>query len=65
MRNGAYVGDSIEDLVMADKAGATPVLVLTGNGKATLTKLELPIYKRLKPKVKVYQNLMEFALSQL
>ena len=65
MRGGAYVGDSIEDLVMADKAGATPVLVLTGNGKATLTKLELPIYKRLKTKVKVYQNLMEFALSQL
>lgn len=65
MRGGTYIGDSIEDLVMADKAGAIPVLVLTGNGKATLKKLELPIYKRLKLKVKVYQTIMEFALSQL
>jgi D-glycero-D-manno-heptose 1,7-bisphosphate phosphatase len=58
---GVYVGDSIEDLVMADKAGATPVLVLTGKGQKTAEKLKNPIYRLLQPKVKIYDNLMKFA----
>ena len=62
-KGGAYVGDSIEDLVMADRAGATPILVLTGNGKRTLEKLKSPIYMMLKPKVKVYDDLLGYALS--
>jgi D-glycero-D-manno-heptose 1,7-bisphosphate phosphatase len=58
---GVYVGDTIEDLVMADKAGATPVLVLTGKGQKTVEKLKNPIYRLLQPKVKIYDNLMQFA----
>jgi len=61
MKGGVYVGDTIEDLVMAEKAGATPVLVLTGKGKKTLDQLKKPIYRQLEPKVKVFDNLMRFA----
>ena len=63
MAGGVYVGDSIEDLVMAEKAGATPVLVLTGNGKKTADRLSSPIYRLLEPKVKAFDNLMKFAES--
>ena len=63
IKGGIYVGDSIEDLQMADKAGATPILVLTGNGKKTLEKLENHLYKKLKEKVKIFDNLMAFAES--
>lgn len=62
-KGGAYVGDSIDDLLMADRAGAIPVLVLTGNGKRTLEKLKSPIYMMLRPKVKTYETLLDFALS--
>lgn len=38
--NGVYsVGDSVRDLLAAKSAGAKPVLVKTGNGKATLKKI--------------------------
>ncbi len=63
IKGGVYVGDSLEDLIMADKAGATPVLVLTGKGKKTQEKLQNHIYKLLLPKVKIYDNLMQFAES--
>lgn len=62
-KGGVYVGDSIEDLVMANNAGATPVLVLTGNGQKTLKKLDSLIYKMLKPKVQVFEDLMAYAMS--
>jgi D-glycero-D-manno-heptose 1,7-bisphosphate phosphatase len=62
-KGGAYVGDSIEDLVMAERAGAIPVLVLTGNGRRTLEKLKSPIYMSLKSKVQIYETLLEYALS--
>jgi D-glycero-D-manno-heptose 1,7-bisphosphate phosphatase len=58
---GVYIGDTIEDLIMADKAGATPVLVLTGKGQKTAERLKSPIYRLLEPKVKVFDNLMKFA----
>lgn len=61
MKGGVYVGDSLEDMVMAEKAGATPVLVLTGNGKKTAERLKNPIYRMLQPKVKIFYNLMRFA----
>ena len=61
MKGGVYVGDTIDDLLMADKAGATPVLVLTGKGQKTLEMLKKPIYRMLEPKVKVFDNLMRFA----
>ena len=63
LSGGVYVGDTIEDLVMADKAGATPVLVLTGKGKKTADRLKTPIYRLLAPKVKIYNNLLQFAES--
>ena len=62
-KGGAYVGDSIEDLLMADRAGATPVLILSGNGKRTLEKLKSPIYMMLRPKVKTFETLLDYALS--
>jgi D-glycero-D-manno-heptose 1,7-bisphosphate phosphatase len=61
IRGGMYVGDDIDDMVMAHKAGATPVLVLTGNGTKTLARLDLPIYKLVKPKVVVVETLMDLA----
>ena len=61
---GAYVGDSLEDLVMAERAGATPILVLTGNGKKTLDKLNtVTIYRMLKSKVRVHDSLIDYAMS--
>jgi hypothetical protein len=36
-------------------------LVLTGNGTKTLAKLDLPIYKLVKPKVVVVETLMDLA----
>lgn len=63
MAGGVYVGDTIDDLVMADKAGATPVLVLTGKGQKTAERLKNPIYRLLQSKVKIYDNLMQFAES--
>lgn len=62
-KGGVYVGDSIEDLVMANNAGAIPILVLTGNGRSTLKKLDSLIYKMLKPKVQVFNDLMAYAMS--
>jgi D-glycero-D-manno-heptose 1,7-bisphosphate phosphatase len=61
IQGGVYVGDSIDDLLMANKSGATPVLVLTGKGHKTAEKLKLPIYRMLAPKVKIFDNLMRFA----
>jgi D-glycero-D-manno-heptose 1,7-bisphosphate phosphatase len=63
IKGGVYVGDTIDDLIMADKAGATPVLVLTGKGQKTAEMLKKPIYRMLAPKVKVFDNLMKFAES--
>ena len=63
LQGGVYIGDTLDDLIMADKAGATPVLVLTGKGQKTAEKLKLPIYRMLAPKVKIYDNLMSFAES--
>jgi len=62
-KDGVYVGDSIEDLLMADRAGATPVLILSGNGKRTLEKLKSPVYMMLRPKVKTFETLLDFAIS--
>lgn len=45
-----FVGDSLRDLKAAMAAGAQPVLVLTGNGKKTLTQnpqLQVPQFEDL------------------
>ena len=60
-KQGWYVGDKISDLKAADKAGAKPVLVLTGHGKETLEKLNTFANRELKKKTLVFNNLLEFA----
>ena len=62
-KKGWYVGDSIDDLKMASKAGAKPILVLTGNGNNTLKELNRNNNKDLKKKTLVYDNLLSFANS--
>ena len=46
-----FIGDSLKDLQAAERAGAIPVLVRTGNGLQTLAQPEMP------KDVKVFDNL--------
>lgn len=62
-KGGAYVGDKISDLKVADKVGATPILVKTGHGMETLELLDRYTYRDLKKKTIVFDNLMAFAQS--
>jgi len=62
-KGGAYVGDKISDLKVADKIGATPILVKTGHGMETLELLDRYTYRDLKKKTIVFDNLMAFAQS--
>ena len=54
------IGDSLRDLQAADAAGATPILVRTGNGKKTL--MNLPVALRDVP---IYDDLAAFATAAL
>ena len=49
-----FVGDSLSDIECGMNAGCKPALVLTGKGKATLTKQGLPL------DLPVYANLQDF-----
>ncbi len=46
-----FIGDSLKDIQAARTAGAQPLLVLTGNGKETLSQLDdtdnIPVYADL------------------
>ena len=42
LKNVPAIGDSLKDLQAAATAGAIPVLVLTGKGRITCTKEEIP-----------------------
>ena len=56
---GYYVGDTIEDIKMAQKFGVTPVLVRTGKG----AKTEKEYLKGISTKyndVQVFDNLLDF-----
>lgn len=58
---GVYsVGDSLRDLQAAKTAGATPVLVKTGNGQRSLKKMEKNPDKSIQDLL-VYKNLAGFA----
>ena len=59
---GYYVGDTIEDIKMAQKVGAIPVLVRTGKGAETEKKYLKSFDIKYKD-VKVFDNLLEFANS--
>ena len=54
------IGDSLRDLQAAAAAGATPILVRTGNGKKTL--MNLPVALR---DVRIYDDLAAFATAAL
>jgi D-glycero-D-manno-heptose 1,7-bisphosphate phosphatase len=62
-KQGWYVGDKLADLKAADRAGAKPILVLTGNGQKTLTELNTFANRVLKSKTNVFDNLLAFAQS--
>lgn len=62
-KGGAYVGDRIADLKVAEKIGAIPVLVKTGSGNETIDKLDSYANKMLKKKTQVFNNLWDFADS--
>jgi len=62
-KKGWYAGDSMDDIKMAVKAGAKPVLVLTGNGQKTLKELDRHSNKDLKKKTLVFDSLLDFANS--
>jgi len=60
-KQGFYVGDKLNDLKAAAKAGARPVLVRTGYGLETEKELNKFTYKKLKKQTYVFDNLLEFA----
>lgn len=62
-KDGWYVGDSLLDLKYADKMGAKPVLIRSGNYQHAVEQLEKFTYRDLKRKTKIYQSLVDFANS--
>jgi len=60
--SGYYVGDTIDDIKMAIKIGAVPVLVRTGKGLDTEQKYLKSFDTKYKD-VKVFDNLLEFVNS--
>ena len=62
-KEGWYVGDAIEDLRIADRIGAKPILVKTGFGEETEPKLDSFANRDLKKKVKIFESLLDFARS--
>ena len=62
IKGGYYVGDTIEDVKMAQNGGAKPVLVRTGFG----SKTEKENFKGINNKYKdlqIFDNLLDFANS--
>ncbi len=62
MKGGYYVGDTIEDVKMAQNGGAKPVLVRTGFGKKTEKENLKGINSKYKD-VQIFDNLLDFANS--
>lgn len=56
MKNQCFVGDSLKDIQAAMSIGAKPILVLTGNGRSTQSKL-----KERSVDVETYDTLLDFA----
>lgn len=56
-----FIGDSLRDLQAAQAAGCEPVLVLTGNGKKTLSGGLPPEFES----TRIYKDLSAFAEAQL
>lgn len=49
-----FVGDSLCDVDVAQKVNCKPILVKTGNGKSTLSKLNNQV------RIQAYENLLDF-----
>lgn len=62
-KGGYFVGHNVKDAKAADKVGAIPVIVKTGNGEKTLKKLDTFANRDIFKKTKVFDNLLEFAES--
>ena len=62
MKGGYYVGDTIEDIKMAQNGGAKPVLVRTGFGAKTEKENFKGINSKYKD-VQIFDNLLDFANS--
>jgi D-glycero-D-manno-heptose 1,7-bisphosphate phosphatase len=62
-KGGAFVGDRISDLRAALRVGALPILVKTGQGLGTEKMLGKSMYKQIKNKTTIVDNLYEFANS--
>ena len=60
--DGYYVGDTIEDIKMAQKFGVKPILVRTGKGEKT-EKDHLKGINTKYTDVQVFDNLLEFVNS--
>jgi len=60
-KNSHFVGDKISDLKAAVKAKSKPVLVKTGHGEETFTRLNTFSQKDLKKITLIYDNLLAFA----
>jgi len=62
IKGGYYVGDTIEDVKMAQNGGAKPVLVRTGFGSKTEKENFKGINSKYKD-VQIFDNLLDFANS--
>ncbi len=62
VKGGYYVGDTIEDVKMAQNGGAKPVLVRTGFGAKTEKENLKGINSKYKD-VQIFDNLLDFANS--
>ena len=60
---GYYVGHKMKDLKAGMKAGATPVLVRTGQGEQTEELLKKFSAEKVRKKTKTFNNLLQFAQS--
>jgi len=60
---GYYVGHRMKDLKAGMKAGATPVLVRTGQGEQTEELLKKFSAEKVRKKTKTFNNLLQFAQS--
>ena len=62
-KGGYYVGDRLVDAKMAEKGKLKPVLGRTGKYDEDAKKFDSFSNKQLKKKTKVFDNLLEFAIS--
>lgn len=60
IKGGYIVSDDIAHLKAGEKYNMKPVLILTGNGKHTLEKLNTFANRKLKQKTKVFSSLNQF-----